>query len=273
MSHSKTDRLAQLRDDLDQWRDQPELRAALAQDVAALPDEWPAHRIRARLAAMAIRADSRLRAQAADAQPATDQVRLHATRHPYAGFFAVEDYSLSHPTHAGGQTPELPRSAIITGDAAVVLPYDAERDRVLLVEQFRTGPFARGDRSPWLLETVAGRIDPGETPAQAARREAHEEAGLTLGDLVDLPAAYPSPGALTEYVYSFIGQADLPDDLPRLGGAQDEAEDIRLHLVDLPQAMAMIDGGAIRATPLIVALLMLWRDREAIRARFHPVRG
>ncbi|MCB2157335.1 MAG: NUDIX domain-containing protein, partial [Rhodobacteraceae bacterium] len=46
------------------------------------------------------------------------------------------------------------------------------RDRVLLIEQFRMGPYARGDAEPWLIEAIAGRVDPGETPEDAARREA-----------------------------------------------------------------------------------------------------
>ena len=48
------------------------------------------------------------------------------------------------------------------------------------------------------LEPVAGVIDPGETPEDAARREAAEEARLTLGELLPVAEYYPSPGALAE---------------------------------------------------------------------------
>ena len=65
------------------------------------------------------------------------------------------------------------RAAFVSGDAVTVLPYDPLRDRVLVVEQFRAGPQARGDAQAWQMEAIAGRIDPGETPeasGAAARR-------------------------------------------------------------------------------------------------------
>lgn len=250
------------------WR--PELLTEIAADILAFPG-IPASVLRARLPAMAGRAESRLRGRGAT--PPTDapdvaRVRVPSRELGYAAYFAVEDYLISHPRFDGSQTTPLPRAVFVLGDACVVLPYDAARDRVLLVEQFRCGPFARGDAAPWLVETVAGRIDAGETPEDCARREAVEEAGVTLGDLVALPEYYPSPGAQTEYIYSYIGQADLPDNLPRQGGLADEDEDIRLHLVDLAEAMRLMDSGAIRNAPVQIALMALWRDREAIRRRF-----
>lgn len=62
----------------------------------------------------------------------------------------------------------------------IVLPYDPIHDRVLLVEKFRAGPFARQGENPWCLEPIAELMDQGETPEEAGLREAHEEAGLTL---------------------------------------------------------------------------------------------
>lgn len=255
----------------------PDLIRALAAAVLALPHNVPAASIRARLPAIAIRVDSALRASLADDLPVGDAGAAHLQAaavdvshldEAYAGFFAVEEYQLSHPLFDGRRTPTLARAVLVSGDAVVVLPYDAVRDRVLLLTQFRAGAFARGDRWPWLVETVAGRIDPGETPTDAARREAREEAGIDLGALIALPQYYPSPGALSEYIYPFIGAADLPDDLPRLGGLADEGEDLRLLLVSLPDALAMMHDGQIRNAPVQLALMALCREREAIRRRF-----
>ena len=50
-----------------------------------------------------------------------------------------------------------------------MLPYDPGRDRVLLIEQFRPAPMARGDRNSWCIEVIAGRIDTTETQEQTAR--------------------------------------------------------------------------------------------------------
>src|SRR5690606_6735551 len=181
-------------------------------------------------------------------------------------FFAVEDHRLRHRRFDGSMGETLDRAVFVSCDAAVVLPYDPRRDRVLLVEQFRSGPMARGDRQPWLLETVAGRVDPGETPEEAARREAREEAGLDLGRLLPACGFYPSPAAKSEYLYTFVGLADLPDSRPGSGGVAGEGEDIRTHVVGFARLMELVESGEINNGPLIVLALWLAARRDRLRA-------
>ncbi|MEO8530768.1 MAG: NUDIX domain-containing protein, partial [Deltaproteobacteria bacterium] len=142
------------------------------------------------------RAASRLRAKAT---PLKDTERTGAgtidassERLPYLGYFAVRETSLQFQRFNGEMSNTIHRSGFMMGDAVTVLPYDPKRDRVMVVEQFRYGPYLRGDHNPWTLEPIAGRIDPGETPEQAARREAVEEAHLTLGRLILVAQYYPS---------------------------------------------------------------------------------
>ena len=220
---------------------------------------------------MLVRAASRLRAQ--DAKPADlrrraepGDVQVRARRTAFSGYFALEEYDLTHRLFAGGQSATLHREAFVSGDAAVVLPYDPVRDRVLLIEQFRVGPFARGDVNPWLIEPIAGRVDAGETPEDAARREAVEEAGLTVGQMIAAPSFYPSPGAKSEYLYTFIGLADIPDDAAQPGGLDDEGEDIRAHIVSFDALMALLDSGEADNSPLLILALWLARMREDLRA-------
>lgn len=224
-----------------------------------------------RYPAMLVTAAARLRA----AQAAPTQVRREATagdvavaRHtePYAQYFSVEEFDLRHRRFDGGMSGEMRRAVFVSGDAATVLPYDPVRDRVMLIEQFRAGPFGRGDPQPWMLEPIAGRIDPGETPEDAARREAVEEAGLTLGALLKAGQYYPSPGMLAEYLYAFVGLADLPDDSAGIGGLADEHEDIRAHLVSFEQLMALVDSGEVQIAPLLVTIYWLAANRPRLRA-------
>jgi nudix-type nucleoside diphosphatase (YffH/AdpP family) len=159
------------------------------------------------------------------------------------------------------------RAAFVAGDAVTVLPYDPVRDRVMLVEQFRFGAHVRGDPCPWSLEPIAGRIDGGETPEGAARREAGEEAGITLGELIPIGRYYPAPGATTEYLFSYIGLADLPETAERLGGLATEAEDIRALVIGFDALMALVDSNEAENAPLRLSALELARRREALRAR------
>ncbi|MEL6520060.1 MAG: NUDIX domain-containing protein [Pseudomonadota bacterium] len=186
---------------------------------------------------------------------------------PFAGFFSVEDYQLTHARFKGGHIDPVQRIVFVSGDAASILPYDPVRDRVLLIEQFRPGAYARGDAQPWLLETVAGRVDAAETPDEAARREAREEAGLELNDLVPIGRYYPSPGAMTEFLYSYIGLTDLPDDVASLGGLAHEGEDIRSHIVSFDRLMELVDSGEIANGILILSALHLFRLRDSFRSK------
>lgn len=236
-----------------------------AADVMALQGVRPAAAVARRRGPMLVRAASRLRAAAPG--PATlrrlsapGDVRVLARREPYAGFFAVEEYDLTHRRFDGAPGPRLTRAAFVSGDAVTVLPWDAARGRVLVVEQFRTGPLARGDANPWSIEAIAGRIDAGETPEAAARREAEEEAGLQLADLWPVASYYPSPGAKTEFLYSYVAPCDLPDAVARLAGHADEGEDIRGHVIPLARLMALIASGEVANAPLI--LTALWLERR-----------
>lgn len=262
------------RDDLSDRDWQPDdtalaLAAATAADIMAAYGQISADRMRHRLTPMQVRADSRLRAQAAQPPqqvrrtPGPVSVQRHS--HPYAHFFAIEEFDLSFPRFDGSMSPVVNRAVFVSGDAVTVLPYDPTRDRLLLIEQFRAGPFGRGDRNPWSLEAIAGRIDPGETPEICARREAVEEAGLVLGAMHKVAEYYPSPGAKTEYLYSFVALTDLPDGSAGVFGVEDEAEDIRGHLLTFDAAMDLIASGEISNAPLLVSLLWLARERPRLR--------
>lgn len=217
------------------------------------------------------RADSHLRAQAANPpaalrrQPRPDDVETVHFARPYAYFFNVEVSDLRFRRFDGSLSPEVRRAAFIMADAVTVLPYDPVRDVVLLVEQFRYGPHARGDRNPWSLECIAGRIDPGEAPEAAARREAQEEARLTLSDLIEVSRGYPSPGAITEYLFNYLALCDLPDAAAGVAGMPGEDENIRSHIVPFQRLMDLITRHEVENGPLITSAFWLALHRDALR--------
>ena len=52
----------------------------------------------------------------------------------YRGFFSVEEHELSYQKFNKTQSEVVIRSALISSDAVIVLPYDPVNDRVLLIE-------------------------------------------------------------------------------------------------------------------------------------------
>jgi nudix-type nucleoside diphosphatase (YffH/AdpP family) len=184
---------------------------------------------------------------------------LRRTEAPAGRFFRFERLEVDARRFDGQMAKGLPREVMVGADAALVLPYDEPRDRVLLVEQFRTGPARRGDPQPWILEPVAGLVDAGETPEEAGRREAQEEAGLTIDRLQPMFQGYASPGNATDHFYAFLALCDLPDDHATSGGLESEQEDLRLHLVPFEEAISLVETGEANAMPLIS--MLLWLDR------------
>lgn len=247
------------------------LVVAMVDEVTEEIGHRPPETIAARMRSIEARAAARLRAATGDHpakvrhKMAPDDVEIIEKRRPYAHFFSVEEYDLRHRRFDGTFTPVIERAAWVSTDAVTVLPYDPVRDRVMLVEQFRMGPFVRGDAQVWSLEAIAGRTEPHEPPETSARREALEEAGLTLRELIPVANYYPSPGAKTEYLYSYIGLADLPDGAAGLGGLEGEGEDIRAHVLPFYKAMDLFQSGELENAPAILSLLWLARIREGLR--------
>ncbi len=198
-------------------------------------------------------------------RPTAGDVALQFQDGGHDGFFRMRRFSVQHRRFDGTWSPTLDREAMVGFDVAMVLPYDPKTDTVLMVEQIRFGPIMRGDPGTWILEPIAGFIEAGETPQTAARREALEEAGLTLRDLRPILGAYPSPGYVSEFYHFFLAICDLST-AGGLGGAEAEHEDIRSHVVGFDDALALLDSGEINAAPLAMMLLWLARARPALRA-------
>ncbi|MBV7392751.1 gamma-glutamylcyclotransferase [Mameliella sediminis] len=186
---------------------------------------------------------------------------------PYRGFFRIDPFRLRYRRFDGAWSAPMDRECFIAFDVSLVLPYDPVLDKVLLIEQMRFGPIHRSDPAPWVLEAVAGVIDAGETPEEAARRETVEEAGLDVRELLPASRGYASPGYTTEFYHAFVGLCDLSGRDKAIGGLDEENEDIRSHVIPFDQAMELVDSGEINALPLAMLINWVAARRDKLRAR------
>ncbi|MCW5774403.1 MAG: NUDIX domain-containing protein [Rhodospirillaceae bacterium] len=184
----------------------------------------------------------------------------------WKGRFQIDRYTLRHKLHGGGWSEAFQRVVFERGHAAAVLPYDPVRDRVVLIEQFRAGAYAAGE-SPWLIEVVAGIIDPGEQAAGVVKREAWEEARVEVTEIEPIASCFVTPGACSESLDIFVGKVDSAG-AGGVFGLAEEHEDIRVFTASTDEAAAMLADGRIRNAVAIIALQWLLLNRMSLRDRW-----
>ena len=194
-------------------------------------------------------------------------IQIEDLKREYLGFFALNQVDLKYPFFDNSTSGLKSRTILMGSEASLILPYDPILDKVLLVEQFRIGPFCRGDKAPWVYEPVAGMIEFGEKPEDAAKREVFEEAGIQVTNLVKINSGYPNPGEATTYFYNYIGIVDLSDYSPGIYGVRDEGEDIRTHVIDFNEVLSWSISNKLRVLPLTTMVLWLALNKPKLYSK------
>jgi nudix-type nucleoside diphosphatase (YffH/AdpP family) len=155
-------------------------------------------------------------------------------------------------TRRDGRTETLVREVNDHGMAAAVLAIDPARRTVLLVKQMRIAAYL-AEYEQAMIEVCAGLLD-GDDALTCVEKEAREELGCRLHDLMLVSDAFMSPGALTERVALFIGHYAPSDRLSDGGGLHHEGEDIEVIEMAFDDAYAMIASGEIVDAKTIILL-------------------
>jgi ADP-ribose pyrophosphatase len=182
----------------------------------------------------------------------------------YKNLFRVMRARLRYRRFDESMSEEITRVNFERGDSVGVLLYDPGKDVVVLVRQFRYPVYAGlepetvkkgGSERAWILEVVAGIIDPGQSAVEIALNELLEESGcMVRGDLRPIATIYPSPGGSSERIHLFLGLVDQEDRMNEGGGLPSLGEDIQVERFPFQEAMKMIERGEISDAKTIVAL-------------------
>ncbi|MEH6822828.1 MAG: NUDIX domain-containing protein [Motiliproteus sp.] len=197
-------------------------------------------------------------------------IELLQRERAFDGFFKLDRLRLRHRRFEGGWTEPLQRELFIRDDAVAVLPYDPVTDSLLLIEQFRVGALL-DERSPWLLELVAGIVEPGESVTDVAYREAEEEAGAQILALESICKYHVSPGGSQEVIHLFCGLINA-EGLGGLHGLAHEGEDIRAMVMPRQQAYQALVEGQINNAGTIMALQWLELNHLKLRQQWQSLR-
>lgn len=150
--------------------------------------------------------------------------------------------------------------------AATILPICSAEQKYLMIRQFRFPAYFNAEKGiepilnskeedGWLYETIAGVIEPGDTPEQTVIREAQEEGGVTIdpSNLRKVHQAYMTPGCTNEVCHVFLALVDKTHDIQQVG-LVDEGELIRAKWMTAEEIRKLNDQGLIRDCKTIMAL-------------------
>lgn len=199
-------------------------------------------------------------------------VSLISKESGYNGFFKINRYTLKHKKFNGDETRPLIRECFERGHAVGVLAYDPWLDTVVFLEQFRIGAYVNeetdNEQSPWLLEVIAGIVEPGETQEDVAHREAFEEAGCTLLTLEPIGDFYCSPGGTSETTQLYCGCV-RSEGIEGIHGLEEEGEDIRVMVVSFDKAVRWLKMGRLNNASALISMQWLMLNRQDLRQKWQ----
>jgi ADP-ribose pyrophosphatase len=179
------------------------------------------------------------------------------------GYRDYQRYRLTLTSVDGAPVAQV-RDVLRAGKVVAVLPIDLGRDEIVLIRQFRLPAQLANGRGA-LVEAVAGRVEPGESLNEAARRECMEEIAVAPTSLVELFSFLTTPGLTDEEVTVFLAAVDAAR-VPERSGMVSEGEQIRPIRVSIDAAIAALNASAMRNGPLIIALQWLALNRGRVGA-------
>jgi len=181
------------------------------------------------------------------------QVVLHEERLAFDGFFKIKKAVLQFEKFDGRLSEKVEQLSFMRGYATAILLYDEAAHEFIFIEQFRYPYFEEQRTKGWMIEIVAGMVDHGESPREAAQRETMEETGFACEEVKPLAEFYVSPGSSSERIAVFWGK--LGKKISEGGGKKSENENIRLVRMPVAEAFQKLERGEFQDAKTIIALL------------------
>jgi nudix-type nucleoside diphosphatase (YffH/AdpP family) len=179
------------------------------------------------------------------------KVELISRKRVFDDVFKIEEARLRFERYDGTMSEVVRRLNFERGDSAAALLVNREEKRVYLTEQFKYPSLEKG--GGWIVEVVAGKVDPGETAERAIKREIMEELGFQVNSVEPIANFFVSPGGTSERIFLFGAVVARAERTASRGGFASENEDIKMIECPVDEFLAKTQTGQLADAKTIIA--------------------
>jgi ADP-ribose pyrophosphatase len=184
---------------------------------------------------------------------------LHRKR-VFDDVFKIDEAEVRFEQYSGSMSPPVRRLSFERGDSVAAVVWRHDTDELVFTEQFRFPTLEKGPG--WLVEVMAGVIDPGETPDDAVRREIEEELGYRVDAVESIATFFVSPGGSSERIVLFFVDTTAASRISTGGGVAKEHEDIRVVTMSRDEARRALHEGRFTDAKTIIGLQWFFNKGE-----------
>ncbi len=169
----------------------------------------------------------------------------------FEDYFTIEKWYYQFEKADGTLTEKVDRMCFQRVDSAAAVVYNTDSKKVIFVNQFRHCTYDKGPG--WILEIPAGRLDEGEQPNEAIKRELIEEIGYKTKHIEKIAAFYASPGCMTERMHVYYAEVTNEDKVAEGGGQDSEHEYIEIVELTIEELQKALKNDGLPDAKSIIA--------------------
>ncbi|MDR0423140.1 MAG: NUDIX hydrolase [Rickettsiales bacterium] len=170
----------------------------------------------------------------------------------YSGFNKITNYKFEFESFDKKDKLVMEKEIIERKDAIAIVLYDDNRDKLLLIQQFRPGCFVKKDiRYPF--EIVAGLVENDISIEDTIVKEVKEEVGCDIVDITKIGSFFPEISFSSREIHLFYANFDSSN-VKKYAGLKSENEDIRIFLFSKNEVLNMIRKNEIINSHSLIGL-------------------
>ncbi|MDD2839581.1 MAG: NUDIX domain-containing protein [Rickettsiales bacterium] len=200
-----------------------------------------------------------------------EKIKILKKENCYTGFNSVNKYVFEFESFDKKNILTCEREILERKDSIAVVLYDNNKDKLLLIQQFRSGCYIKKNIK-YPFEIVAGLIDKNDTIENTVIREVKEESGVEISKLLKICSFFPEINFSTREMHLFCGKFDSTK-IKNYAGLKEENEDIKILLFSKEEVKNMLKNNEIINSHSLIALQWFFLNSNYIENEFEDLKN